>query len=53
MGWCYYLEDRLDFPFEAEWFMADQLKSKIVQVIGMADEEDYYWFIGSSPRSKK
>ncbi len=40
MGWYYYLQDRLDFPFKAEWFTAGKSRSEIVQVVGMADEEE-------------
>lgn len=40
MGWYYYLEDRLDFPFEAVWLGSGQSKAEIVQAISMTEEEE-------------
>lgn len=43
MGWYYYLEDTLGFPFEAKWLtQGHQLphKSEKVSVVGLAPEED-------------
>ena len=40
MGWYGYLEDRLDFPFQAKWLATGASKPKIVQVIGMASEDE-------------
>ncbi|MDY6937071.1 MAG: calcium-binding protein [Cyanobacteriota bacterium] len=40
MGWYCYLQDRLEFPFEAEWFAAGKPRSQLVRAIGMADEEE-------------
>jgi hypothetical protein len=34
MGWYYYLEDHLNFPFAAEW------DGEIVKVLSMSSEED-------------
>jgi hypothetical protein len=39
-GWYCHLEDRLDFPFEAEWLPAKQSTADLVEVIAMADSED-------------
>ena len=44
MGWYTYLEDKLAFPFEAQWSTTTPFtkvsKSGTVQVVGMADSED-------------
>ncbi len=44
MGWYTYLEDQLDFPFEAQWSTATPStkfsKPETVQAVGMADAED-------------
>ena len=44
MGWCYYAADNLVFPFNARCSAkraSSPLKvGKLVQVIGMADEDD-------------
>ena len=39
MGWYYYLERKLDFPFTAEWFAGGRSKTAQVEVIDMADED--------------
>ena len=40
MGWYYYLEDRLNFPFEAAWLGTGHSKAEIVEAISMAEEEE-------------
>lgn len=40
MGWYCYLEDRLDFPFEAAWLGVSESKAEIVQAISMAEAEE-------------
>jgi len=39
MGWYYYLEDRLDFPFPAKWLTGNGNDEK-VRVVGMPSEDD-------------
>ncbi|MGC1307370.1 MAG: calcium-binding protein [Phormidesmis sp.] len=40
MGWYYYLEDRLNFPFESAWLGTGHSKPEIVEAISMAGEEE-------------
>jgi hypothetical protein len=44
LGWYYYLEDKLQFPFEAKCFRERNISplqiDETVKVIGMADEYD-------------
>jgi hypothetical protein len=43
MGWYCYLEENLDFPFEAKWLTQGHLspeQSEPVRVVGMAPEEE-------------
>lgn len=40
MGWYYYLEDKLAFPFAAKWLTGKTSTNDIVQVQGMASEEE-------------
>ena len=39
MGWYYYLEDRLDFPFTANWITGNG-SSEVVRVVGTPPEDD-------------
>ena len=39
MGWYYYLEDRLNFPFAAKWLTGNG-DSEVVKVVGMPIEDD-------------
>ena len=39
MGWYYYLQDRLNFPFAAQWLTANGNSEK-VRVVGMPIEDD-------------
>jgi hypothetical protein len=45
LGWYYYLENQLDFPFQAYW-LKDKSDSQegreIVEVVGMAPEDDCF-----------
>lgn len=44
MGWYYYLEDKITFPFLAKWQKKTRktgaIVEKEVEVIGMASEDD-------------
>ena len=40
MGWYYYLEDRLNFPFPAKWVSRKKPDGRKVTVIGMSPEDD-------------
>ncbi|WP_066376844.1 calcium-binding protein [Anabaena sp. CA = ATCC 33047] len=44
MGWYYYLDDTLDFPFMAKWKKKSRktstIEEKPVEVLGMAPEDD-------------
>jgi hypothetical protein len=42
LGWYYYLEKKLDCPFQATWITKGQssAKGQSVEVIGMAEEEE-------------
>lgn len=44
MGWYYYLQDRLNFPFKARCLKARTIsplrEGETVEVVSMADEED-------------
>ncbi|WP_066424731.1 calcium-binding protein [Anabaena sp. 4-3] len=44
MGWYYYLDDTLDFPFMAKWKKKSRktstIEEKSVEVLGMAPEDD-------------
>lgn len=44
LGWYYYLEGKIDFPFQARWArkkaMSSPHKDNLYTVIGMADIED-------------
>ena len=38
MGWYYYLQERLNFPFKAQW--SSRKSSETVKVLGMSTEDD-------------
>ena len=38
MGWYYYLQERLDFPFKAQW--SSRKSSETVKVLRMSTEDD-------------
>ncbi len=44
MGWYYYLENRMRFPFRAQGILERQIspvkKGEVVEVVGMAPEDD-------------
>jgi hypothetical protein len=44
MGWYYYLDDTLNFPFMAKWKKkgrkSSSVEEKVVEVIGMAPDDD-------------
>lgn len=40
MGWYYYLEDRLNFPFQAEWINNKGDRGMEVTVVEMSSEDD-------------
>ncbi|WP_036485988.1 calcium-binding protein [Myxosarcina sp. GI1] len=40
MGWYYYLEDRLNFPFQAKWISNKRDKGTEVTVVEMSPEDD-------------
>ena len=40
MGWYCYLDDRLDYPFQAQWSGPEASESEIVQVVSMASEDE-------------
>lgn len=40
MGWYYYLEDRLDFPFKAKWVSRNKPEGRNVTVLEMSPEDD-------------
>lgn len=39
-GWYCYLDDRLDYPFQAKWSPPGTSKSETVQVVAMASEDE-------------
>ncbi|MEO0969461.1 MAG: calcium-binding protein [Cyanobacteria bacterium J06639_18] len=40
MGWYYYLDDRINFPFQAKWVSRQRLQGRDVEVIEMSPEEE-------------
>ncbi len=40
MGWYYYLEDRIDFPFKAKWVSRNQQNGREVIAIEMSPEDE-------------
>ncbi|MEM0979620.1 MAG: calcium-binding protein [Cyanobacteria bacterium P01_H01_bin.58] len=40
MGWYYYLENTLQFPFAAIWIGSEGKDGDAVEVLGMAEEEE-------------
>ena len=40
MGWYYYLEDRIDFPFKAKWINRHKPEGRNVTVLEMSPEDD-------------
>lgn len=40
MGWYYYLEDSLNFPFEAQWSNSSSDSGTKVRVVGMPPEDE-------------
>lgn len=40
MGWYYYLEDRLSFPFPAKWISRNRPNARKVTVLKMSSEDD-------------
>jgi len=40
MGWYYYLEGKLNFPFKARWLQGHSSPSEEVEVVAMAHEEE-------------
>ncbi|MDJ0636458.1 MAG: calcium-binding protein [Xenococcaceae cyanobacterium MO_188.B29] len=39
MGWYYYLEDRINFPFKAKWINRNKPEGRDVMVIEMSPED--------------
>ncbi len=40
MGWYYYLEDRIDFPFKAKWVSRHKPEGRNVTVLEMSPEDE-------------
>ena len=40
MGWYYYLEDRINFPFKAKWINRHSSEGRNVTVLSMSPEDD-------------
>jgi hypothetical protein len=40
MGWYYYLDDKLHFPFQAKWISRKRPEGRDVEVIEMSPEDD-------------
>lgn len=40
MGWYYYLDDRLQFPFQARWVNRQRPQGKEVEVVEMSPEDE-------------
>ncbi len=40
MGWYYYLEDRINFPFKAKWLNRNKPEGRDVMVIEMSPEDE-------------
>ncbi|MEM7593979.1 MAG: calcium-binding protein [Cyanobacteria bacterium P01_A01_bin.83] len=40
MGWYYYLEDRINFPFKAKWINRHNSEGRNVTVLSMSPEDD-------------
>lgn len=40
MGWYYYLEDRINFPFQAKWVSRQKPEGRDVRVLEMSPEDE-------------
>lgn len=40
MGWYYYLEDRINFPFKAKWVSRQKPEGRDVKVLEMSPEDE-------------
>mgnify|MGYP001799748129 FL=1 len=40
MGWYYYLEDKLQFPFKANWVNPQRPQGKEIEVVEMSPEDE-------------
>ena len=40
MGWYYYLEDRINFPFQAKWVSRQKPEGRDVKVLEMSPEDE-------------
>jgi hypothetical protein len=40
MGWYYYLEDKLQFPFKARWVNRQRPQGKEIEVVEMSPEDE-------------
>ncbi|MEO0935392.1 MAG: calcium-binding protein [Cyanobacteria bacterium J06641_2] len=40
MGWYYYLEDKLQFPFKAKWVNRQRPQGKEIEVVDMSPEDE-------------
>lgn len=40
MGWYYYLQDKINFPFKAKWVSRQKPKGRDVTVLEMSPEDD-------------
>lgn len=40
MGWYYYLEDRISFPFQAKWVSRHKPERRDVEVLEMSPEDE-------------
>lgn len=40
MGWYYYLQDRINFPFKAKWVSRQKPEGRDVTVLEMSPEDD-------------
>lgn len=40
MGWYYYLEDRINFPFKAKWVSRHKPEGRNITVLSMSPEDD-------------
>ena len=40
MGWYYYLQDKINFPFKAQWLNRNKPEGRNVTVIEMSPEDD-------------
>ncbi len=40
MGWYYYLDDNISFPFQAKWLSGKKPEGRDVKVLGISSAED-------------